>query len=408
MICPTVKVLYASNLYPPAIGGSQIHLHCLAQAMQAAGYDVSVITHTCRHRTDWLRLSTVFPEADDHFEFEDIPVWQLGYSTLTRVRLLPWALSYYALMGPAVRHIASCVEGILDNSVRTPDLVHVTRNGREFLALALLNFAHRRGIPFVLTPNHHPRWEGWRYREYDNIYRRADAVCVLTEAEKRLIIGKKGVREEKVHITGVGPVLSRTYDVNEFRDKFKIPSRYVLFLGQQFRYKGVGAMLQAAPLVWKKHPDVFFVFAGPRSNYSKHIFSRATDSRLRNVGPVSLETKTAALAGCELLCLPSTEESFGGVFVEAWSFGKAVIGGNIAPIASLISDGVDGLLCDHDPAKLADAITLLLSAPRERAQMGSAGLEKVKARYTWERIAESTMHVYDVAIGEHRHNRIEQ
>ena len=101
-----MKLLYASNLYPPSMGGAQIHLHYLAKAMQTMGNDVSVVTHSSQHRTDWLRFTTVFTEPEFHYDYEGIPVWQIGFSPFTRLRNVPWALAYYALIGPSTRHIS--------------------------------------------------------------------------------------------------------------------------------------------------------------------------------------------------------------------------------------------------------------------------------------------------------------
>jgi glycosyltransferase involved in cell wall biosynthesis len=114
---------------------------------------------------------------------------------------------------------------------------------------------------------------------------------------------------------------------------------------------------------------------------------------------VSLETKTAALSCCEFLCLPSSQESFGGVYVEAWTLKKAVIGGRIPPIAEVISEGQDGLLSSQDSSELADQISLLFSNPELSRKMGEAGARKVAARYTWERIAKKTEDVYERLVG---------
>ena len=340
---PRLKLLFASNLYPPSTGGAQIHLHCLAKAMQSAGHDVSVVTHACRHRTDWLRFTTVATEPERHLEYQEIPVWQLGFSPLTRLRIAPWAFAYYGLIGPATRHISRHAQKKLEQ-LSPPDVVHATRIGREFLCRAALDFAHQHGRPFVLTPVHHHRWQGWRYTEYDEIYQESDALCVLTNAEKQLLIEQKGVDADKIHVTGIGPVLSGSYDAEAFRAKYDIRGPFVLYLGQQFRYKGVGSVVKSIPLVLKKHRDITFVFIGPHTKYSKVLFSWTTDSRIRNLGEVSLEEKTAAISCCEFLCLPSLQEAFGGVYVEAWAMGKAVIGGRIPQIAELISEGTDGLL----------------------------------------------------------------
>src|SRR5688572_13797993 len=101
-----MDILYTCTLYPPAIGGAQIHLHSLATQMQALGHRVRVFTRASRNRTDWLRLSTIAPEPRCEYVYEGIPVTQLGYTPSCRLRILPWMLSYYALMGPAVRRIA--------------------------------------------------------------------------------------------------------------------------------------------------------------------------------------------------------------------------------------------------------------------------------------------------------------
>ncbi|MGA2065254.1 MAG: glycosyltransferase family 4 protein [Thermoguttaceae bacterium] len=389
-----MDILYASTLYPPAIGGSQIHLHCLVARLQAMGHRVQVVTHTSRYRTDWLRLSTFACERRRNYQYEGVPVAQLGLSAAGRLRAFPWAMCYYLLMGPAVRHLSALIGEQLAAIEAAPALVHVTRNGREFLAQAALDYARRRRIPLVLTPNHHPRWRGPLYRQYDRIYRAADALIVLTAAEKELLAAQKGIAPERIHVTGIGPVLAAEFSAEAFRRRYGVPGRFVLYLGQQFRYKGVGAVVAAAEAVWRRHPDVQFVFAGPHSAYSRRLFARRRDPRLVNLAGIDLETKTAALAACELLCLPSQQESFGGVYVEAWSQRKPVIGGRIPPIAAVIDDGRDGLLSSQSPDELAAALCRLLADPAQCAAMGQAGWEKVQRQYTWPVLAQKTLAVY--------------
>ncbi|HOZ48560.1 MAG TPA: glycosyltransferase family 4 protein [Candidatus Hydrogenedentes bacterium] len=389
-----MNILYVSTLYPPCIGGAQIQLHCLAKAMQAAGHGVKAITLTSRKRQDWLRLSTVFGEQERNYTYEGVEVTQLGFSPATRARMVPWASAYYGLIGPSVRRLAALTRPYVERHANAPDLVHVTRIGREFIAKASLDFARARGIPFVLTPNHHPRWKGYLYREYDRLYRQADAVLVYTEIERQTLIHDKAVDPARVHVTGVGPVLADTYDVDAFKAKYGIDEPFVLFVGQQYRYKGVEALLNAAPIVWRDAPDVKFVFIGPPTNDTEAMYAGVSDPRIVNLGVVDPETKTSALAACTMLCLPSTQESFGGVFAEAWCYHRPVVGGRIAPIAAVIDEGQDGLLSSQDPDELAAAITRLLGDPNLRTVMGRAGWEKVQRRYTWERLAQRTLDVY--------------
>jgi glycosyltransferase involved in cell wall biosynthesis len=100
------------------------------------------------------------------------------------------------------------------------------------------------------------------------------------------------------------------------------------------------------------------------------------------------------LAACEFLCLPSNQESFGGVYVEAWAQRKAVIGGRTSQIASVIDEGENGLLASQDPDDLAVAMYRLLDDPIACSAMGSAGWLKTQQRYAWEQLAAKTLEVY--------------
>lgn len=390
-----MKILYVSSLYPPAIGGAQIQLHHLARAAQAAGADVKALCYSDRNRTDWLRFTTFACETPLDYEYEGIPVHRMGFRPDTRLRMLPWAAAYYPCIVPAARAIARLTQPYVAEACAGMDLIHLTRIGREFIARACLEQARQQGIPSVLTPNHHPRWRGWRYAEYDHLYREADALIVYTESEKETLVQDIGVEADRIHVTGVGPIVSEDYSVEDFRSAHGLEGqRYVLFLGQQYEYKGMAGVLGAAKLVWKEFPDVRFVFIGPHTPYSRELFQGVSDPRVLNLGAVSMADKAAALAGCEFLCMPSMQESFGGVYIEAWCYGKAAIGGRIPAIQCVIDDGVNGLLTSQEPAELAGHIAALLRDPERCARMGEAGRTKGREQFSWERIAEKTLDIY--------------
>ncbi len=184
-----------------------------------------------------------------------------------------------------------------------------------------------------------------------------------------------------------------------FRRKYElIDKAFVLFLGQKYEYKGVRALLEATRFVWNRCPSTFFVFIGPRTSYSKALFSEATDKRIIELDTVDLQTKTDALAACTLLCVPSTQESFGGVYTEAWSFAKPVIGCNIPAVSEVIDDGVNGLLSSQEPQALAEKIIQVINDESFANQLGQAGRLKVKERYTWDKIANLTLNAYNSTL----------
>jgi glycosyltransferase involved in cell wall biosynthesis len=394
MLQSAMRICYTLTSYPPAIGGAQLHFHALARALSHA-HKVQVAAQWRDNRTDWLLGTTVFaPWNPRAYQVDGVPVLPLGLSLGDRLLLAPLAAAYYPLKDTALPLIARVLQRRLADVCGAPDVIHNGRIGREGLSYASQQLARQLDVPFVFTPFHHPRWVGWFYRAYIRLYQEADAVIALTQAEKETLAAL-GVAEERIHVTGMGAVLSQRHDAPGFRARHSIDGPMILFLGQKYPYKNYEAVLAAAPLVWARWPDACFVFIGPRTRHSERVFAAQSDPRIVELGIVGLEDKTSALAACDVFCMPSSQESFGGVFVEAWLMGKPVIGGDIPAVREVIADGEDGFLVSPDPAQIADRITALLADPAVAQRMAEAGRSKAVANFTWDKLAAKTLVVYE-------------
>jgi glycosyltransferase involved in cell wall biosynthesis len=391
----TVNLLLTITAYPPSVGGAQIHTHRLLQALLPQ-HRVQVISHWNSNRTDWLTGTTLnAPEVANNYIVDGIPVHQIGITSSEKVKIFPWTLLYYPLMAAALPALAENLGHHIDPYCSEIDLIHNVRIGREPISFASFLAAHKHDIPFIFTPLHHPRWSGWLHRYYIHLYRQADAVVALTEAEKRSLI-TLGVKENHISVTGIGPILADHADGNRFRRQYSVDRQpVVLFLGQKYLYKGIDVLLRAAASVWQKIPETIFVFIGPRTSDSQKLFSTVKDARVIELDSVDLQAKTDALAACSLLCVPSSQESFGGVYTEAWSLGKPVIVVNIPALSEVIANGVDGFLVRQDVREVAQAILDLLLNPLLAQQFGESGKKKVEEKFTWEKLARLTGEIYN-------------
>jgi glycosyltransferase involved in cell wall biosynthesis len=401
-----MKLLFTLTSYPPAIGGAQLLQHHTAIHL-ARRHEIQVVTHWDTNRTDWL-LGTIVraPQEPRDYIAEGIPVHRLWLSRRQKLGLVPAVALYYPLMSLALRPITSKIEAQLEQYTSGVSLIHNARIGREGLSLASLRAARVLSVPFVLTPLHHPRWNGWQYRVFLQIYRSADLLIALTEAEKQILVGL-GVEERRIRVTGFGPILADVPRPDAFRARLEADGPMILFLGQHFPYKGYRELVQAAKQVWARFPDATFVFVGRSVGRSEEMFRENTDPRIHRLGEVDLQTKTDALAACTLLCVPSTQESFGGVYTEAWSFSKPVIGCQIPAVSEVISNGVDGILVSQDPEQIGDAICQLLQSPADAHVMGEAGSRKAHGRYSWDRLARLTEEAYFDVTGAARRKLID-
>ena len=287
-----MNVLSTITSYPPALGGAQQHFHEVALRLQRTE-ELRVIRQWDRNRQDWLLGSTVFAPRVQPVAVEGIITRGLNFSLLDRMLMtpvLPWFYGAPQIFTPWVSHFF--LKRIREIEFR-PDLIHHGRVGRENLGLASAKRARELEIPFVLTPFHHPRWVGWRYRQWLDLYRRADHVFALTEAESKTLVSL-GVCSDRVTVVGHGPTVLATANAARFRKRHGLGSHpVVLFLGQKYLYKGFTQIRDSAAVVWKEFPETRFVFVGPRTQESTRVFAHGLrDSRIVEMDSVSLEEKS--------------------------------------------------------------------------------------------------------------------
>jgi len=314
--------------------------------------------------------------------------------------MAPWVLAYYASVPIAARHIADRMVPQLDKAIRPEHaVIHSHRIGREFLAQASLSVARKRGLPFVLTAYHHPRWHGYRYSGWTNVYRAADAVLTLTAAEVNDLV-RLGVPRKRLHVVGAAIEHPMAGSAPRFRALIRTEDRpIILFLGQQFEYKGVGQLLVAADALHASGLQFELVFLGPETRFSRKLFADHSRPWLHELGRADDQLKWDAIEAAAAICVPSSQESFGLVFLEAWSKKKPVIGGRIPSVSEVITDGRTGLLVDPaSPNEVAAAIKNLLTNQELSDRLGNMGKRELQHRFNWERVASRVEAAYDAVL----------
>lgn len=156
--------------------------------------------------------------------------------------------------------------------------------------------------------------------------------------------------------------------------------RYVLFLGRiDFEQKGLHLLFEAHRRLGEQAPPLVIAGSGRAAEMRRlHAAVRAAGPQVRWVGPVAGEQKAALLAGSALVVVPSVEESFCLVALEALACGRPVVHFDLPQLGWIPQDcGVT--VPPFDVSGLAAAM-LLLSGDRERrAEAGRRGFEFAEA-----------------------------
>ena len=155
------------------------------------------------------------------------------------------------------------------------------------------------------------------------------------------------------------------------------------------RYKGHDALLAAWPRVIAHVPGATLVFAGGGDDLSR-IRAAAADPALRGsvhvLGFVPDEELELLYRRAAVFALPSTDEGFGLVYLEAMARGLPCVALADTASAEVVDDGATGVLASgREPGGLAQALTSLLLDADRRATMGAAARVRVANEFSRER-----------------------
>lgn len=165
----------------------------------------------------------------------------------------------------------------------------------------------------------------------------------------------------------------------------------ILSVAHQYPRKNTATLLSAMPAVRARVPDARLrvVGGGPELVALRHAArGLGLDGAVTFLGEVPDDDAVRReYAGAAVFCLPSMQEGFGLVFLEAMAAGLPVVAGDAAAVPEVVPDGEAGLLVPPEDADaLARALADLLADPARRARMGAAGRTRAEA-HAWPRIA---------------------
>jgi glycosyltransferase involved in cell wall biosynthesis len=386
--------------YAPAIGGAENYSRRLLRQI-GDKLEVDVVTLLTSNRVDWLRaLIGGERDAPETYEIDGRRVTSLArWPAATQRKLRALSPFYHLPASAAPSAMGRLLAPHLAQVAVGTDILHNVFMGREAFSMGAMLATHGAGVPFVFTPLRHERPMGWNSPAFRSLYRQAEAVIALTEGEAAWL-ERQGAPKQRLHVIGIGPQNDPAASPDIAFDVLGRKSRIVLFLGQLHEYKGFRALLAAARRLESRR-DVLFVFAGPDVRGNARYFEHAR-TNVRWLRTVDDTLRDSLLSACDVVCVPSSRESFGSVVIEAWATGKPVVGGPAAATRELIENGVDGWAVAQDPASIADCLERLLDDKNLAREMGCRGKDKVARRFSWETVAEAHLEVYERVLASKR------
>jgi starch synthase len=289
-------------------------------------------------------------------------------------------------------------------------------------------------IPFVLTTHSLEPLRAWKAEQLGSGYAMsswmehtaihdADAVIAVSEGTKADIVRVyPDVKVDRIHVIHNGIDLSeyqkcwKTRALADYGVDPAIP--YVLFVGRITRQKGVTYLVDAIRHLPQETQVVLCAGAPDTPEIGKELRQKVEAARQDHPHIVWIEkmvTKQEAVqlySNARVFCCPSVYEPFGIINLEAMACSVAVVASATGGIKEVVVDGETGYLVPFHPdpvtrlpsnpekfAKdLAAGINRLLGDPERCRRFGYAGRRRVEDAFSWTRIAQQTIRLYESLI----------
>jgi glycosyltransferase involved in cell wall biosynthesis len=296
------------------------------------------------------------------------------------------------------------------------DVVHCTEKPRDAFYGTLL--AKAAGAASVI--HLHIKPDTWMRSVVRRSMHHADALVGVSEFVARSTVDL-GYAPDTVFAVPNGLELSAWLDVpgddveaDEVRREFGADPGAPLLVSASrlFRWKGQHLAIEALPTVKARFPNVMLLIVG-HDDIRAAAGSSYTAELRRMVGELDLTANVVftgwradikrLMAAADVFVLPSFEEPFGMVYLEAMALQRPIVALDNGGAREIIDHERSGLLAPpDDAAAIAANIVRLFADPQLRRRMGEHGRRRVIERFSSVRMATDMAAVYERIVADRR------
>ena len=235
------------------------------------------------------------------------------------------------------------------------------------------------------------------------IIKDSTAISAANEYEKEIFLDINQKSNIKIIRNGVN--LETLVSKQNFRKKYKIDSKFVLFVGRFSKSKGIETLIHSFNLIKNNEEilDTKLVIMGVDFGFEKEMEGLIKKFKLSErvfiIKNPPREDVISAYGESEFLVLPSQWELSPLVPLESFAFKKPVISTRSHGIPFTVKDGKTGILVEpENPDELSIAIIKLLLDNKLREQLGMSGYDFVHEECNCISMAKNSLRLYEQVL----------
>jgi len=366
-----MKILLLTHIYPPAIDGGSKVIFKLGQYFQSHGHTIKAISSNCYSTDD-------FTHRTSHHTPEGLPVitiFHKPFKLLSKIfpALKPFSKGPLFSPLPFIKVLISVFKFKPDLIVAGPLPTTIVLYA-QFIKFVLTEICKLK-TEILINASFHPTDPDFHSSLLIKALKSADYLWTLTDYETKYFHSKFNIPYSKM--INVGNGIDQSYLTS-----FPHSSRgdkggfNLIFVGSLSAHKGIDTLL-------KLHHKI--VICGQKTLYSSQFKSKPnvifkynqSDSQIKKL-----------IFKSSILILPSSQESFGLVLLEAWAQGIPVITSDIPQLKELIKKSGGGLTFKlGDSADLNNKINQILNSKILNSKLSKMGYRYAQA-HTWDKIGD--------------------
>ena len=387
-----MKILMLTWEYPPRIvGGIDRVVHDLSKRLIKDGHEVTVITY---------RDGNV-PEYEND---KGVEVYRVDNYMIHPNNFIDWIMQLNFNM------IAKATEVI--NKEGGFDVIHA----HDWLVTyAAKSLKQSFNLPMVATI--HATEAGRNSGIHDDTQRyindtewlltyEATEVIVNSNYMKGHVQGLFGLPFDKISVIPNGINLNNFTGIDrdyDFRRRFAMDNeKIILYVGRLVYEKGVQHLISAMPKILENYHDSKLVIAGKGGmidELKSQVESMGLSNKVYFTGYLNQKEVQKMYKCADVAVFPSTYEPFGIVALEAMLAGIPTVVSDIGGLNEIVEHGVNGMKSyTGNPNSIADSVLSLLFDPQLAMNVTKNAKNKVKDEFNWQKIAQDTHYIYELAI----------
>lgn len=279
--------------------------------------------------------------------------------------------------------------------------------------------ARLAGTPIVVHTLHGPVFHDYQPWIVNRLWRFVERCCApltdhfisVCDVIRNKAVNARISRDEKYSTIYSGMELNRflhaDVDGSAIRCEFGIPSDAPVIgkIARLFPLKGHDQLLDAAPRIVERHPDVRFLLVGD-GVLLDHLKNRVRELKIEEnvvfAGLIDRERIPEMISAMDVLIHTSLREGLARVLPQALAMRKPCVSFDVDGAPEVVISGETGeLVAPEDSVGLADAVSRLLADPELRAEMGAAGRRLVAPKFDAETMVRQIADLYQALLTRH-------